>query len=179
MRGTPRRGLAGTALALALLAGCAAPPPDPTPAAAAPAVAPTPAPAPVVSAPEVKPAPEPVAQPVAQPAAQPVALPAAPPPRRIAAVDLVGLERDRLADLFGAPALRRRETPAEVWQYGNGRCALFVFLYPDRDRLKVRHAETAARGASPLKSDTDCIEALLKPGVRPPAFGTAAGEPAS
>lgn len=169
MRGMPRGGLVGVATALALLAGCAAPPPESPPATAAPAVAPSPAP--VVSAPEVKSAPE--------PAAQPVALPAAPPPRRIAAVDLVGLERERLSDLFGAPALRRRETPAEVWQYGNGRCALFVFLYPERDRLKVRHAETAARGASPLNTDADCIEALLKPGARPPAFDTAAGKPAS
>jgi hypothetical protein len=104
------------------------------------------------------------------PAPGPVAALVAPtapraPPRRATLLDLVGLTAADAARLFGRPALVRREAPAEVRQYVGGRCVLLLFLYPDGDSLKVRHAEITSRSKSDKVGDSECLDELRRPGA--------------
>jgi hypothetical protein len=46
-------------------------------------------------------------------------------------VRLLGMEQERLQDLFGEPTVQRDEQQAQYWRYSLGRCQLDVFLYPD------------------------------------------------
>lgn len=62
--------------------------------------------------------------------------------------DLTGLEAPALQRLFGPPGLVRKDSPAEVWQYRSPSCVLDIYLYPDRDKLTVAHAEARAPKAS-------------------------------
>ena len=42
---------------------------------------------------------------------------------------LLGVAPSALSSRLGAPAFRRAEPGAEVWQYSGGDCALFVYFY--------------------------------------------------
>lgn len=43
---------------------------------------------------------------------------------------LIGTDRIALERLVGAPDLKRREGPAEVWQYQGESCVMDAYLYP-------------------------------------------------
>src|SRR5260221_5762501 len=45
--------------------------------------------------------------------------------------ELIGLERGDVEARLGPPALRRRDAPAEIWQYRSPLCVLDLFLYRD------------------------------------------------
>ncbi len=72
--------------------------------------------------------------------------PVAPPPR------LVGLAADALVDVLGSPTLKRRDPPAEVWQYAGRACVLHLFLYspPDGTAMAVAHAEASDADGRPM-----------------------------
>jgi hypothetical protein len=63
---------------------------------------------------------------------------------------------------FGTPALIRREPDSELWRYDGMGCAAFFFLYPDGETYRIRHSETAPRGAD-MPADPDCLRSLLVP----------------
>src|SRR5471032_694712 len=42
--------------------------------------------------------------------------------------ELIGLERSEVEARLGTPALRRRDAPAEIWQYRSPLCVLDLFL---------------------------------------------------
>ena len=42
---------------------------------------------------------------------------------------LKGLTSAHLTDLLGAPSFRRRDKPAELWQYRTQECVIDFFLY--------------------------------------------------
>jgi len=93
-------------------------------------------------------APVPVAETTRQPAAAAQqtasrAQPAAPALR--AASELVGLESTMVEQRLGTPALRRRDEPAELWQYRSPLCVMDVFLYSDGRSFKVMHVELHPR----------------------------------
>ncbi len=69
-----------------------------------------------------------------------------PPPR------LVGLAAQALVDVLGSPTLKRRDPPAEVWQYAGRGCVLHLFLYapPDGTALAVAHAEASDADGRPM-----------------------------
>jgi hypothetical protein len=87
--------------------------------------------------------PPPAAQSAPVPGAKPAAVSApsaSPEPADPAA--FVGRGAREIAELLGEPKLRRRDPPAELWQYRADRCALDLFLYAGRDDvLTVAHAE--------------------------------------
>ena len=87
-----------------------------------------------------------------------------PPPRR-----LVGLGAGELVGVFGAPTLKRRDPPAEVWQYVGSSCVLHIFLYADSAGVgtAVAHVEALDRGGEP-KSSRVCAQRLAAK-ARPPA----------
>jgi hypothetical protein len=67
---------------------------------------------------------------------------------------------------LGEPSFRRREAPAEVWQYYGQGCVLDLFLYDETDGQRVKHAELRTRdfNADPAP---ECLPLLLQ-GKRQP-----------
>ena len=55
---------------------------------------------------------------------------------------------DQVIGLLGPPQFKRRDNPAENWQYRNKACALGLFLYRvgNSAGFRVRHFETRMRG---------------------------------
>jgi len=81
------------------------------------------------------------------------------PPR---ADELVGLAAAAVAAYLGPPIFKRRDDPAEIWQYAAGSCFLDLFFYKKGDGFTVTHVE--ARGKSVVKvSADDCLRYLFKP----------------
>jgi hypothetical protein len=87
---------------------------------------------------------------------------------------LVGLEQQRVSELFGRPSFVRQDAPAALWRYRSGGCIVDLYLYPSFTEdahptgvLRVRHAEV--RASSGGKTDVPaCLGALVaqQPGDR-------------
>lgn len=78
----------------------------------------------------------------------------------------LGIPSRRVAAQLGAPAVVRRDPPAQVWQYRTRRCVLDVFLYPQSESSTqaaraVLHLEARDRQAQPVPA-ADCLERLLR-----------------
>ena len=75
---------------------------------------------------------------------------AAPAPADASA--LVGRDARAVAELLGEPQLKRRDPPAELWQYRAGPCILDLFLYAGKDggAARVAHIEIRAFNDAPL-----------------------------
>ncbi|MCE2509489.1 MAG: hypothetical protein J4G10_00680 [Alphaproteobacteria bacterium] len=68
----------------------------------------------------------------------------APPPATAALPtpgELVGLDKEGVQALLGAPQLIRRDGPAEVWQYTANACILDLFLYEAGGAYQVEYLE--------------------------------------
>lgn len=126
--GTARRIWPALTLGAALLAACQA---ELEPAAPEPLA---PKPAAETAAPADGPEAGAVADEAAPPPPEVAELPPAAPPEPVVDDDpqrLMGLGRDQVDALLGAPDLVRREPPAEIRQYSAERCVFDVFLYDD------------------------------------------------
>ncbi|MBI3512553.1 MAG: hypothetical protein HY060_00510 [Proteobacteria bacterium] len=97
---------------------------------------------------------------------------AAPPPAVVASAapalvrpplkdvrELIGLERHELQARLGDPALRRRDAPAEIWQYRSPLCVLDLFLYREGPGMRVTTAEVRPRDGRELPATT-CLSSL-------------------
>jgi len=73
--------------------------------------------------------------------------------------ELIGLERQQLQARLGDPALRRRDAPAEIWQYRSALCVLDLFLYRDGQVVRVTDAELRPRDGRELPAAT-CLSSL-------------------
>lgn len=62
---------------------------------------------------------------------------------------LTGMGPAELVALLGEPDLRRREPPAELWQYRSADCVLDVFLYGGSGPYRVVRSETRNRHVLP------------------------------
>lgn len=93
-------------------------------------------------------------------AALPAARPETPAPAPADASTLVGRSAREVAELLGEPQLRRRDPPAELWQYRAGPCVLDLFLYADRTggAATVAHVEMRANHADANRAE--CLRAL-------------------
>lgn len=67
----------------------------------------------------------------------------------------------RLVAEFGEPRLRRRESPAEVWQYRAQGCVLDIFLYKEAQSFKVVHLEARDLSAQSMETRS-CLRSLLE-----------------
>lgn len=87
---------------------------------------------------------------------------------------LAGLDEGQLSGLLGQPRFKRRDDPAQIWQYRNDACALDVFLYKTgKDGpFTVLHFETRSRDKKPV-DQKDCFVSLLKDRDRGRAGGRA------
>ena len=76
---------------------------------------------------------------------------------------LIGLSAGEVQDLMGAPVFRRRDPPAELWQYSSKRCFFDVFLFRGKaaPQYRVNHIEARGRTVSaiPLR---ECFLSLEK-----------------
>jgi len=54
---------------------------------------------------------------------------------------LKGLQAQQLNASLGSPSFRRKDPPAEVWQYAGKGCVLDVFLYDEKGLKRVAFAE--------------------------------------
>lgn len=75
--------------------------------------------------------------------------------------DLLGIGRAQLQGLLGEPALLRRESPAEIWQYRSAACVLDVVLYPRDGAVEVVHLEAREREAAKDVAVSACLAQLL------------------
>ena len=72
---------------------------------------------------------------------------------------LKGLSVQQVQALLGAPAFKRRDAPAEIWQYRGRRCTLDLFIYQDGgSRQRVEHY--TVRSPAPV-AEKDCFGELL------------------
>ena len=150
------RGLGATA-ALSLLLGCQAgssveqpaeepsPPERSSPETAAPLAGPTPDPDEVPSIEQQREA----------------ALPPEPPPVDDNPQRFLDATPATLVAELGEPRLRRRETPAEVWQYRTQGCVLDFFLYQEAQTYKVVHLEARDMSARAVETRS-CLRSLLE-----------------
>ena len=128
-----------------------------TPAAAPGKVA-APAPAKPAAAALAVPRSVPQSVPRSVPLAVPLAPKVYPPPSHLA-----GLYGDQGIGLLGPPGFKRKDDPAQIWQYRTKVCALDLFLYraEDGSPYRVRHFEARGRGKEVI-SARDCFVSLLK-----------------
>lgn len=74
-----------------------------------------------------------------------------------------GLAAADVIAALGDPSFRRRESPAEVWQYYGPGCILDLFLYDDgadaKSAGKVTHAELRGRPGQPVEAA--CLSRLI------------------
>jgi hypothetical protein len=75
---------------------------------------------------------------------------------------LVGLGADELLTLLGEPEFRRRDAPAELWQYHGEDCFLDVFLFAGKtdDAYRVTHSEARGRTVTSVPLN-DCYFSLF------------------
>lgn len=146
---TPRRAHVAALLVALALAGCGGADTAKTPPLTTTANRASPMPVETAAA---------TATPVPQPEKAPEPKKTYPPPET-----LNGLDADGLAQLLGPPRLKRRDDPAEIWQYLGEACALDVFLYRAGKAgvYRVRHFETRGPGRAPV-DQRDCFVGLLK-----------------
>ncbi len=79
---------------------------------------------------------------------------------------LLGMGRDQIVALLGAPNLLRRDPPAELWLYEGQACTAHLFLYqssPDSD-YQVRYVETLVGQQSAAASAGACFASLVTSG---------------
>ncbi len=81
--------------------------------------------------------------------------------------DLRGLGAGELETLLGAPDFRRRDSPAEIWQYAGPGCVLDTFLYAGEDgALMVKHVEARSRSVTRVEP-RDCYHGILAERKKP------------
>ena len=92
------------------------------------------------------------------PALDQVARPATPPPADTS--NLVGRNAREVADLLGAPHFKRRDPPAELWQYRAEPCVLDVFLYADKAGVNFTVTHVEMRAGKTEASRAECLRAV-------------------
>ena len=87
----------------------------------------------------------------------------APGPAQTAALGdpagMIGADAGAVERLLGPPRLVRRDAPAELWQYRARDCVVDLFLYQEKDGLRLLYVE-ARTGAAEITAPRPCLEAL-------------------
>lgn len=81
-------------------------------------------------------------------------------PASTALEQMKGLTDTEIERRFGAPAFRRADPPAEMWQYRTRFCSLDLFLYRQPNKsLTVSHAAVRAPTGGPV-GEAECLKAV-------------------
>ncbi|MGV8997607.1 MAG: hypothetical protein ACOH12_11725 [Parvibaculaceae bacterium] len=74
---------------------------------------------------------------------------------------LLGVAPSALSARLGAPALKRTEPDAEVWQYGGSDCALFVYFYKaGHGALASTYVDARKLSGGPTSTDA-CLATIV------------------
>jgi hypothetical protein len=73
----------------------------------------------------------------------------------------IGADGPGLTARLGAPAQRRVEANARVWQYRLRRCVLDIVLYPEHGTRRATHIEARNRQGEPIPA-RQCLRPLLQ-----------------
>ena len=79
---------------------------------------------------------------------------------------MIGADSVALQRLFGPPRLVRRDAPAELWQYQTRDCVVDLFLYQEKDGLRLAYLE-ARTGAAQVTAPRPCVDAVLASREKP------------
>jgi len=74
---------------------------------------------------------------------------------------LMGLSSSRVAELLGQPSLRRRDWPADLWQYEAEGCVVDIVFYDDTPEDGVVHAEARLAEGSGLPGNEALADRCL------------------
>ncbi|MEE8393419.1 MAG: hypothetical protein V3R66_03675 [Rhodospirillales bacterium] len=87
-----------------------------------------------------------------------MAVPPAPGPDQ-----LIGMAGGSLSTILGEPSFKRRDNPAEIWQYRGEDCVLDIFLYKEMDGAiyRVDHVEARTRNVVSVTLP-ECYSSLLR-----------------
>lgn len=117
--------------------------------------------------PPVRPHPRIVPHPARKPAApQPPPGPPAAAPTTPAAParngELIGLDQDRAAHLFGSAEEKIEQPPATIWRYKTSNCELDLFFYLDLRSGRMRTLHYAFKGdVDDTEKRQDCLRAIV------------------
>lgn len=85
---------------------------------------------------------------------------------------LVGLPAHEISALLGEPDFRRRDPPAELWQYTGPRCTLDLFLFDKNGNGEQRVIHLEARGPTVARVPVrDCYLDLVQARRKPAGGG--------
>jgi hypothetical protein len=84
--------------------------------------------------------------------------------------ELVGLDSTAIERRLGSPALRRRDAPAELWQYRSPLCVMDLFLYSEGGNFRVTHVELHSRSVEQVQAPS-CLASFSAPAKPSPANG--------
>ena len=90
-----------------------------------------------------------------------------PPAGSLTPDNLKGLTATQIEGALGAPSFRRRDPPAEIWQYRVHACTLDLFLYDEGDSRVVAHFAVRSPGGTSV-SERACLDEVLARQVEPP-----------
>ena len=94
------------------------------------------------------------------------------------AKELMDLDAESVRARYGEPALLRKESPAQVWQYADDACVLLAVLYDPKDGKgapRVKYAE----GRMLPGHETDAANCMTGPRSSKPANASASGLPSA
>ncbi|MBV5324799.1 MAG: hypothetical protein J0626_05755, partial [Rhodospirillaceae bacterium] len=80
---------------------------------------------------------------------------------------LKGLSAAQAESELGQPSFRRRDPPAEIWQYRVRSCTLDLFLYEEGDTRVVNHFAVRTPGGTAI-SDRGCLDDVLTRQIESP-----------
>lgn len=103
-------------------------------------------------------------------AAASVAVPKVPREPIVPLAKFPGLSDGQVTGMLGQPQFRRQDASVELWQYRGDGCVLHIFLYREKDGLRVRHAEMRPRTTPAAALNATAADACLtKLSAAPPA----------
>ena len=91
------------------------------------------------------------------------------PPRtgKLTPETLKGLSAAQAESELGQPSFRRRDPPAEIWQYRVRACILDLFLYKEESGQVITHYAVRTPSGTAI-TDKACLDEVLTRQVDPP-----------
>lgn len=80
---------------------------------------------------------------------------------------LIGLKGDFLREWMGDTVFVRHDGIAEIWRFASDTCFLDVFLYRERDGLRVAHLDARSRNGNQRIVAQSCYGLILAAHSRP------------
>ena len=87
---------------------------------------------------------------------------------RVSLNSLIGLNSLEIQTILGLPQFQRLDISAQIWQYRQSDCVLYLFLYPSASGLSVSHLETRDH-VNANNSQEKCFAEILRAAHKTPS----------